>query len=249
MIDYAGFAFSGDAIVQRYINGVLDVGVIETKAVDIETAISTEVIERKSYSRVAPGAVAGSFPIVTDSTVKISFGSQNGAVMGFFMLANKESFNIASGVVVAESVVTREDEYVRLAHDNISNPVVVGSNVDVDFMIDPVNGEFGMFMALQSGNIASGATVDLAYEYGSITGNEYKAGTVPKIDLLIDFKGRNLEDGSQVEFRIHKATMKSGAAIKHITKDAYEIPELEGSLVLMPDQTELLTYKTNVVYG
>lgn len=245
----SGFAYRGDVLARVIVNGVPNPVITELKAVTFETAIVSELAKRKGHGRQDAGLTTGSFSKITDSTVKFTIGEQSGDVMEFLMLATKTALNIAGGTVAAETFTVVLDRWVALDFDNISSPVIAGSAVDVDFIIDPEGGEEGMIMCLSTGNLVEGATPSLAYTYGTITGDRYEAGTVPQVDLLIKFKGISMEDGSKVGFRIPKLSVEGGATIQHISDEEYFFPESNAVMVKLDTEPGVLIYDSGVVYG
>lgn len=245
----SGFAYRGDAYAQRIIAGVRDPVITELKAVTFETAIASELAKRKGHGRQDAGLTTGSFSKITDSTVKFTIGEQSGDVMEFLMLSTKSALNDAGGVVVGELFVVKLDRWVELDFDNVSDPIIAGSAVDVDFIIDPDGGENGMIMCLSTGNLVEDASTSIIYIYGAITGDRYEAGTVPQVDLYIKFKGISMEDGSKVKFKIPKLSVEGGATIQHISDEEYFFPESNAVMVKLDTEPGVLIYDSGVVYA
>ena len=119
------------------------------------------------------------------------------------------------------------DEFVRLAHKDVSSVLITGSVENTDF---EVNGPLGLIRAIPGGNLSAGAQTVNSYAYAAESGYRVNVGTkaLNRVAIMID--GENLESGAAVNAEFDSVVLASSSEINLVSDPDSDFDEMPFSL-------------------
>lgn len=142
----------------------------------------------------------------------------------------------ASGTVLStpEEITASLDEFVRLAHKDVSTVVVKDAATGmVTYVLGTdytVNAALGMIEALSTGSITAAELLDVTYAYGAESGYKVDIGTSTLIRVAILVDGEDEFTGEAINAEFYSAVISSGAEIGIISEPNSEYEKLPFSV-------------------
>jgi len=196
--------------------GWIDLG----NAPDFSVTISKETLAH--YSSRA-GLRVKDLEVVRELASSFSFTLEEFSLknLEIAFLGTSSAANQTSGSLSAADFTARHDKWVSVGKRKLSNFVLKGDGgtptyvLGTDYLVDL---DEGMFMALSTGSITDGATVEVTCDYASVTAFDISALSNPAIDGALKFVG-DPATGPKVVIECWKGKLMPSGEIGFISED------------------------------
>jgi hypothetical protein len=140
----------------------------------------------------------------------------------------------AGGTVAsAESIVAVLNEYVELAHKNVSTVVVKDSTDTTTHVLNTdyrLNAALGMIEAIEGGAITDGATLHVTYAYAAESGYRIDIGSSALIRVRMKIDGENEVDGTAVTAEFDSVVIAANGEINLVSDPGTDYEEIPFNL-------------------
>ncbi|MDD2815451.1 MAG: hypothetical protein PHP00_06885 [Thiotrichaceae bacterium] len=198
-----------------------------------------KLIPRVSTSAKTYGQVLDTFSVVEPSKLTITSDEISLVNLGLALQGIVETIAAAAGDE-QETFTVAIGDMVELAHQDVSNVVITGGHVeDRDYR---VFAGVGMIEILPNGNITDGASISVAYDYGTKAGYRILGSSKASIIAALKLDGVNKITGESVVVVIDKAVLQNKKDVVFVGRDQKFVElQLEGQMETLPGKKEPFT--------
>lgn len=204
------------------VGGFVEVGNVYPLSLKVETEIKKQLSRMKGSA----GQTLHTKAAVKDISGTMNMREWDARNLAWALSGQETKLTASAGSVTDEAITVVPDEWVKLAHDNVSNVTSTGYDIGTDF---EVNGPLGLFKALSSGGISAGA-LNVSYDYAAETGYRVDVGSKPLIRVAMLVDGRNEYDDRPFTAKFDAVVLSASSEITLISDPGSEYDELPFTL-------------------
>jgi hypothetical protein len=195
--------------------------------VKFEISAESEQVERLSkqkgsYRTALDSVTLGSPTKLTITTNELG----DSKILAMALLGLDENYIVTGASVTGETITAVHDEWIPLAHQEVSSVVVTGHTLNDDYL---VNSTLGMIKALSTGDIVDGSTITVNYTYASKNGKKVRGNVESIVKCQLILEGRNLATDEDVIFRAPLWSISPSGALDLLGDDFASV-DLTGTL-------------------
>jgi hypothetical protein len=239
-----GFLGAGDIYIDRLVSGVSQGLAGPYYANKFEIKPNVDKKELTSKGRNTYGQVLESVSIQKPAEFTMELSEVNTESMTLALLGTNASGSQSSGTMADLAVVSKEDRWVPVGFNSLDDTILVkhstGSPTYVEGTDYLLNRPLGLLKVLESGAIASGATVELSGDYAVMSSTIISGATNVDIRARIIFDGKNQADGLPVIVTIHEAIIAADSAFDFLADD-FNTVNLPGTMKTPTGKAEPFT--------
>ena len=188
--------------------------------------VDTEQKKMISAMRESAGQTLHTKNRITEITGSMTVREWDARNFAWALSGEEQQLTGSSGTVTAESVTLVMDEFVRLAHKDVSNVVISGSVLGTDY---EVNAALGLIRAIPGGNLTAGPK-NVDYAYAAESGYRVNIGTKTMNRVAIMIDGENLESGDPVNAEFDSVVLASSTEVNLISEPDSDFDEMPFAL-------------------
>lgn len=242
-----GMIGSGDLLIKR-----LDITGDQWRPIGNASVFTlqplVENIERKSFQRGKRGQTLETLNRLNGVDVKITvdtFGREN---LALALAGSSAGITQSETTAAVANITAKLDQWVEVGAYNLSSVSVAVSSTDMtegtDYLLKP---ETGMIMALSSGAINDGDTMDVTHNAPAIAATDaYEISGAVNADVLLSLKmdGYNESSGNTEITEVYQVRITPQSAVAFITNEFNSL-ELSGKAETPPEKDH--PFKTTVI--
>ena len=218
-----GFLGAGDVYIERIEAGVSQGLAGPYYAAKFEIKPNVDKKELTSKGRDDYGQVLESVSLQRPADFSLELNEVNNESLTIALLGTSSAKTQASGTLTEQDVVTVEDRWVSVSKEKLTGTTLV-KNVGgtVTFVLGEdylLNTQLGLLKALGTGDIVSGATVEVSGTYGAIAATVISGATHADIRAKLIFDGINQADGLPVIVTVWEAVIAADSAFDFLADD------------------------------
>jgi hypothetical protein len=203
-------------------------GPINTTTLKI-TQPDPDKIERVSYLRASYGQALDSYSRPKPAEIEFTFDDIDPDLLSWALLGTPAAYTQTAQTDTAGSFTARHDRWVALPYNSLTEFVVSGKTVDVDYQIEM---EAGLVKVLSTGSIVNAATVSYTLDAAARTGKTIDAGTDTVLQLAIRGVAENLfVDGQRWDLDVWQANVSPSGALDFVSKEPISLT-FKGTLIV-----------------
>jgi hypothetical protein len=224
---YAGTIYAApvdaDGVLQ---GGYIDLGEVQPMSFKAETNQQT----RKSRKYDTAGQIVATRNEIDGTEGSMTLHQANARNLAYALSGSYTELTGTSGSVSGEAVTAPEPgEGVRLANRDISNVVVTGHTVDVDYTVDEL---LGILTPIIGGGISASDALTVDYDYAAQSGYRVQIATNAMTRVALYGKLLN-EFTNETEFlELDKVVLAASSEINFISEEGSEGEQFQFTLSL-----------------
>ncbi|OQW92827.1 MAG: hypothetical protein BWK78_00425 [Thiotrichaceae bacterium IS1] len=240
----SGLLLEGNLYLKRLTDPV-DIGFVAAgNAVKAEIEIETESKERLSKQKGSYGTALDSVVIPKPPKFNVTVDElAERRMLAIALMGTVTVETVAGSTVDDEAVTVTHDQFIALAHQNISAVTVTDSTGVTTYTEGTdyeLNLSLGWISALSTGVIADSASIKVSYTYAASNAFTVKGNTQSIIKCEVMLDGINKADGQKVVFHAHRWAVSPSSAMD-LLGDEFVSSELSGTLELPAGKDEPYT--------
>jgi hypothetical protein len=192
----------------------------------LSVQVATEQKKQTSRMRESAGQTKDSKTTITDTTGSMTIRDWDAKNLAWALAGEEVQLTGEAGDVTGEDITLIADQWVQVAHRDISSVVITGGALGTDF---EVNGPLGLIKMIGGAALTAGATT-VAYSHAAQSGYRVEIGTRAQTRIAILIDGEDEFSGEAMTVELDSVVLSSNAEINFISAPDTEYEELPFSL-------------------